>query len=399
MARRTLPKGWKEVELGSILNRIKRPVDLNASTVYREIGIRSHGKGIFYKEERTGKSIGEKSVFWIEPNCFIVNIVFAWEQAIAKTTINEKGMIASHRFPMYKPAQGELNLDYLVYFFNSPRGKYLLGLASPGGAGRNKTLGQHEFLKLRIPLPPYNEQCKIVEYLSTWDKAIALMEKSIIAKQQFKKGIMQKLLTGKFHITNKDENWREYKLEEVCTDFLNGGTPSTAMEEYWTGKIPWITGSDFGELRIKNVRKFITKDAVKNSTTNIIPKDNILVVTRVGVGKLAIAPFDIAISQDTTGLIPNRKIITPDFMLYALALTIPHLIKFNQGTSIQGITRKKLIKHKILVPSLTVQHKISKILRTVFEEVDLLIKKQDLYKKQKKGLMQKLLTGQVRVKV
>ena len=115
----TLPKGWKDIELGDALKRIKRPVELDPSMMYREIGIRSHGKGIFHKEERTGESIGEKSVFWVESDCFVVNIVFAWEQAIAKTTANEKGMIASHRFPMYKPARDMLDLDYLVYFFQS----------------------------------------------------------------------------------------------------------------------------------------------------------------------------------------------------------------------------------------------------------------------------------------
>ena len=62
----------------------------NALAVWRN---RSHGKGIFYKEPVTGAALGNKSVFWIEPDCFIVNIVFAWEQAIGKTTQSEVGMI------------------------------------------------------------------------------------------------------------------------------------------------------------------------------------------------------------------------------------------------------------------------------------------------------------------
>lgn len=146
---------WKTAPLRDLLQRVRKLVKVEADKEYQEIGIRSHGKGIFYKGKRTGVSLGNKSVFWVEPNCFVVNIVFAWEQAVAKTITAEQGMIASHRFPMYKPKDGVLDLDFLVYYFKSPRGTYLLGLASPGGAGRNKTLGQEEFLNLSIPLPPF----------------------------------------------------------------------------------------------------------------------------------------------------------------------------------------------------------------------------------------------------
>ena len=105
-----IPEKWRFVPFAEILTRVRNPVSVNNDTSYREIGIRSHGKGIFYKNPKTGEELGNKSVFWIEPECFVVNIVFAWEQAVAKTTIQEKGMIASHRFPMYKPKSSHLSL-------------------------------------------------------------------------------------------------------------------------------------------------------------------------------------------------------------------------------------------------------------------------------------------------
>ncbi|MBX9806937.1 MAG: restriction endonuclease subunit S [Flavobacteriaceae bacterium] len=183
--------------LAKVVIKVKTGFTPNKETCYQEIGIRSHAKGIFHKEPVIGKSLGNKSVFWIEPDCFVVNIVFAWEQAIAKTTEAERGMIASHRFPMYKPKEGVLDLDYLLYFFKSAKGKNLLELASPGGAGRNKTLGQSEFLKLKIPVPPIEEQKEIVRLLNTADKEIELQKKKIEAIKQQKKGLMQQLLTGK----------------------------------------------------------------------------------------------------------------------------------------------------------------------------------------------------------
>lgn len=183
-----------------IVDRIKNSFTPEENTLYKQIGIRSHSKGLFYKEAVTGKSLGNKSVFWIEPNCFIVNIVFAWEQAIGKTTDADIGFIASHRFPMYRPKEGILNLDYLLYFFKSLKGKYLLELASPGGAGRNKTLGQTEFLKLKIPVPSMEEQIKLVNILDTATEELQQYQQKLSNLKLQKKGLMQQLLTGKTRI-------------------------------------------------------------------------------------------------------------------------------------------------------------------------------------------------------
>jgi restriction endonuclease S subunit len=184
-------------QIMQIVDRIKNSFTPEENTLYKQIGIRSHAKGLFYKEAVTGESLGNKSVFWIEPNCFIVNIVFAWERAIGKTTDAEIGFIASHRFPMYRPKEGILNLDYLLYFFKSPKGKYLLELASPGGAGRNKTLGQTEFLKLKIPVPSMDEQIRLVDVLDTATKELQHYQQKLSNLKLQKKGLMQQLLTGK----------------------------------------------------------------------------------------------------------------------------------------------------------------------------------------------------------
>lgn len=200
-----LPVDWALYSISDIVDRVKKSITPEPETLYREIGIRSHCKGIFHKEEVTGASLGNKSVFWIQPDCFVVNIVFAWEHAIAKTTEAEVGMIASHRFPMYEPKKGVLDLDYLLYYFKTARGKHLLGLASPGGAGRNKTLGQGEFAKLKIPVPSLAEQKSIVAVLSEADREIELLKQQIATLKEQKKGLMQKLLTSEIRVnTNKN---------------------------------------------------------------------------------------------------------------------------------------------------------------------------------------------------
>ena len=184
-------------KIKEVVDRVRNSLTPNKEELYTQIGIRSHAKGLFHKEPITGKELGNKSVFWIEPNCFIVNIVFAWEQAVAKTTDKEVGLIASHRFPMYKPKENILDLDYLLYLFKTPKGKDLLEFASPGGAGRNKTLGQSNFMDLKIPIYPIEEQRNIVKILNTANQEIKQYQQKLQALKLQKKGLMQQLLTGK----------------------------------------------------------------------------------------------------------------------------------------------------------------------------------------------------------
>lgn len=187
-------------------------------------------------------------------------------------------------------------------------------------------------------------------------------------------------------------DWKEVCLSDICDSFVNGGTPSTNISEYWKGNIPWVTGADFGNNCLSNIRRRITNKAVAQSSTNIISEGNILLVTRTGVGKIAIAPFDVAISQDITGLYFNAEEANTKFMFYCLQKSLESLKSLNQGTSINGILRDDLITLKINQPSLPEQEKIAEILCTVDDEIErteALIAKYEMIKQ---GMMQDLFT-------
>ncbi|HDR7174635.1 restriction endonuclease subunit S [Bacillus sp. FSL R9-6406] len=212
----------KLFKISDILIKVKNPVSVKTDEQYREIGIRSHGKGIFYKEPVLGKELGNKSVFWLEPNCLILNIVFAWEGAVACTTEMEKGYIASHRFPMYKPIPELVNINYITLFFKTNKGKYLLGLASPGGAGRNKTLGQKEFERLEINIPPLEEQQKVATFFSLFESRIEKQQDKVEALQLYKKEMVRKIFSLELRFKDDEGNnfpdWKEYKLSEVLNE-------------------------------------------------------------------------------------------------------------------------------------------------------------------------------------
>ena len=153
------------VPLVEVLELQRRWVKLEPLETYREIGIRSFGKGIFHKAPINGSTLGNKRVLRIEPGDLVFNNVFAWEGAVAVAGPDEAGMIGSHRFVTYTVNARKAVPEFLRLFFTTKAGLEILGKASPGSAGRNKTLGLDRFISYSIPLPPLSEQQKIVEWV------------------------------------------------------------------------------------------------------------------------------------------------------------------------------------------------------------------------------------------
>ena len=156
---------------------------------------------------------------------------------------------------------------------------------------------------------------------------------------------------------HKHSKWPMAELGDICHDILSGGTPSTKNEEYWKGNIPWITSADIVDLKTARPRKHITEEAIRESATNLIKKGNVIVVTRVGLGKLFRNDFDVCISQDSQGLIVKNE-VNADYLVYILKDRVENFKKVSQGSTIQGVTKKRLSEIKIPFPPLDVQREI-----------------------------------------
>jgi type I restriction enzyme S subunit len=205
------------VHLGEVLRHVPRPITPKLDTPYREIGIRSHGRGIFHKSPVTAADIGAKRVFGIDPGDFVLNIVFAWEGAVAVVSDAETGMIASHRFPTFLPDPLRLDVRYLVLYFRTRSGLDLLGRVSPGGAGRNRTLSRTAFLEQPIPLPPLPEQCRIAAKL---DQVLANLAQ-VSGLRQSAVEATRRLATNMAHRSDIDDaerthlGWRRAPLSDL----------------------------------------------------------------------------------------------------------------------------------------------------------------------------------------
>ena len=187
-------------------------------------------------------------------------------------------------------------------------------------------------------------------------------------------------------------DWEVVRLENISLKFYNGGTPDTTNKDYWNGKIPWVTGADFENQKVNRIRRYISDEGVKNSATNIVQKGNILVVTRTGVGKLAIAPVDIAISQDITGVVLDQEKALPTYIYWYLNYSENRLKSIVQGKSINGLLRNDLESFAISLPPLPEQEKIAEVFTSVDETIEKTTRIIEKTKELKKSLMQKLFT-------
>ena len=395
-----LPGDWDVYMLGDCLSRVERPVEVKPNELYTQIGIRSHGKGLFYKEPVTGAALGNKAVFWIEPDCFIVNIVFAWEQAIGKTTQSEVGMIGSHRFPMYRPVNDRVDIDYLISYFLTKRGTDILEAASPGGAGRNKTLGQDRFLKSKIVLPPIEEQQKIAAILTTQDRVIELKEKRLAEKQRQKKYLMQQLLTGKKRLPGFSGEWKNIKLCEVLSERKEKNVEqnlricSVAVQKGVVDQVEHLgrsyAANDTSSYSVAHYGDIIYTKSPTGDFLYGIVKQNLL------QEKVAVSPLYGVFTPMTFGL---GYFLHTYFQsaICARNYLLPIVQKGAKNTI--SITNDTFISSKLYLPlDVEEQKAIADTFIAADREIDLLRQDIEQEKQKKKALMQLLLTGIVRVK-
>lgn len=148
-----------------IAPQVRRPVKLETGKTYPELGIRSFGKGTFHKPALTVEQLGNKRIFWIHPGDLLFNNVFSWEGAIAVAKPEDASRVGSHRFITCVPKPGMATSPFLYFHFTTERGLHDLGDASPGGAGRNRTLGLKALAAIRVPVPDYDKQLLFSRFL------------------------------------------------------------------------------------------------------------------------------------------------------------------------------------------------------------------------------------------
>ena len=154
------------------------------------------------------------------------------------------------------------------------------------------------------------------------------------------------------------------KLVELLEKIIGGGTPSKNENKYWNGNIPWASVKDIGENQVylSYTQDSITKEGLAKSSSNLIPKGNVIIPTRMGLGRCVINKIDTAINQDLKALIPKKDKLNNKYLLYWLKFNAALIESMGSGTTVKGIRLEQLTELELNDIDIKIQQKIARIL-------------------------------------
>ncbi|MCO6493903.1 MAG: restriction endonuclease subunit S [Phaeodactylibacter sp.] len=392
-----IPVDWEVKNIGSLTEKIGSGITpTGGSRVYKSEGsvfLRSQNVGwgsllldeVAFIDEETHKSFDSTE---IKEGDVLLNITGAsiGRCAIADQRV-ENGNVNQH-VCIIRGSAGKLNPKYLSSIILSSIGQNQIDSFQAGGNRQGLNFGQIK--AIQIPLPPtLAEQAAIAAALSDMDVLIESLERLIGKKRAVKQGAMQELLRPK-------ENWTTKQLGDVLVKIVGGGTPSRSNEDYWNGKIPWVTVKDFSNFDPFNTQEYITEEGLANSASNLIPSGVLIISTRMAVGKAVIYNVDVCINQDLKALFPNEA-LEVNYLYYWFQQNAKKVSDLASGSTVMGISLNDLKSIEISFPEKSTQIFIARTLSDMDAEIGRLEAQLAKYRRVKEGMMQELLTGKKRL--
>lgn len=391
-----IPDDWDIVKLKDIATKnSKKNTDGIIKTVFSNSAIH----GIVLQNKYFNKDIAQQGnlegYYIVKSGDFVYNPRISQSAPAGPINRNlhtDRGVVS----PLYTvfSAKSDEAIQHLEYFFKSTKWlRYMMSIANYGARHDRMNISNEGFFDMPIPYPKKEERKIIGEILTTWEEAITKQEELIIEKEQLKKGLMQKLLSGEVRFNGFDDEWKKVKLGEVFAE-----RNSRAGEE------------EYELLAVTMARGVVKRDEVDIKDNSSEDKSNYKLVKindiayntmRMWQGASGVSKYEGIVSPAYT-IVYLKKHYDIDFFGY---LFKTHRIVFDFYRYSQGLTSDTWnIKYPhfsgiaVKIPtSKAEQSKIVEVLKKSEEEINLLKKELKELKQQKKGLMQKLLTGQVRV--
>lgn len=324
-------------------------------------------------------------------------VILLRDAAVGRSTILGDKMAVSQHFVAWICGEKLLNL-YLYYHLQDRKQEF----EKIAVGSTIVTIGLGHFARMSIPLPLYKEQQKIAEILSAWDLAIEQTKKLIEAKQELKKGLMQQLLTGRMRFPEfgkpvkkngeLPEGWLVKKLAYYFNE-RNETAPDLMLLS--------IT-ADRGVISREDVLRKDTSNADKSKYKKIMPGDIGYNTMRMWQGVSAVSSLEGIVSPAYTICMQTENSHACFFgYLFKFPPIINLFHRYSQGLVDDTLNLKfhHFAQIKLLVPNKTEQIKIASIFTAIDKEIEVLSRHEVVLQKQKQGLMQKLLTGEIRIKI
>ncbi|MCB9267835.1 MAG: restriction endonuclease subunit S [Lewinellaceae bacterium] len=391
--------GWvpEEWEVKQLQNIVKKPIVYGIVQAGQHVPdgvpyIRStdiSGKNIEVESlQRTSLEIARK---YRRSEVFPGDIIFSLRGNIGEC------QIVPPELPNANLTQGTARISVLTdfdakfcsYAISSPPVIRKIFSVSKGSTFREISLA--DLRKVRFPLPPLPEQKNIAAILSTWDAAIQALQELIAAKEQQQKGLMQRLLTGEVRFGEFEESWKEVKLGKIFSE----------RKEVGYEDLPLLAiTAERGVIYRDQLDKKDTSSDDKSRYKRICPGDIGYNTMRMWQGRSAVSELEGIVSPAYTIVRPK---VNADINFFGFLFKLPAIIdlfrRFSQGLVSDTLNCKFTNFSKVRVvipPSVEEQSRIAGVLKRAENEISTLREKLDTLKAQKKGLMQRLLTGEVR---
>ncbi|WP_081778458.1 restriction endonuclease subunit S [Xylanibacter brevis] len=279
----------------------------------------------------------------------------------------------------------EVDKQYLYHFLNSDYFENICTKNSSGAAQLN--LSTVWLSNYEIAIPSLSEQQSIVDYLDSAFAKIDAMKANAEKALNEAKALFQASLK---EMLEPKEGWVHNKLGDVC-NVVGGGTPDTKNKDYWSGNIPWATVSDMNCDVLKSTGYYITDKGLNESSSRIIKTGEIIIATRVGLGKVCKLAVDTAINQDLKGIIPKNNNILRDFIFYYFKHKTKYIVDNGIGATVKGVKIKFIEGLSFDYPSLSEQQSIVATLDSLKSKVDRLQENYDKISQECDALKQAIL--------
>ena len=320
------------------------------------------------------------------------SLIICTRATVGDCCINIKEVSTNQGFKNLIPENS--NIDFLYYLISSHK----TDLIRKACGSTFLEISKHDIEKLKYSVPPLSEQEKIAEILGTWDLAIEKLEALIAAKRLRKKGLMQKLLTAKIRLPGFTDEWQKVKLGSICI-FETAKSKSSSINE--NGKYYIV---DMGAVSIDGslipTKTTDLKEDLLNINDVIMPKDDIGGGNIIGKTTIIKKENAYVLSDHVFKLkIHDADALFVSYLINSFQCN-KYMRRMSNGSAVLGLAKKDVEKCSLCLPTAVSEQKaIASILSKADEEIDLLTRKLSALKEQKTGLMQKLLTGKIRVKV
>ena len=335
------------------------------------------------------------------------DIIFAREAPAGNAALITKGqkVCLGQRTVLIRPKQDLVDPHYLVYYLLAPQQQIkLLGFSHGATVGH---VNIPDITKLSITLPSLTIQKSIARIVEHYDNLTEVNNKRIkmleqMAENLYKEWFVRFRFPGHESVPFENglpQGWKIKRVDAIG-EVIGGGTPSTNVDSFWDGTIPWLTPADLSNtnrILIRRGSTNISSEGLKRSGATMMPPDTVLVSSRAPIGYIAIAANPICTNQGFKSVVCFDDIMSPYYLFFFFRSNRDMLQNYATGATFPELSGSRMKKIKVLVPDIQLQKSFERIAKSIICEMDKLEEANDLLRHQRDLLLPRLMSGKLEV--